>query len=106
MLESDLYLMEINKMIGIIENSVKEKSYSDFLKDGNLIDASALRLQIIGECGKKLPAKFKADREIWRRFENIRDMISHVYNVVDRELIWKMLIEDVVKLKMVVRNLK
>ena len=106
MLESELYLREINRMIKIIENSIKNKSYPDFLKDGDLIDASAMRLQVIGECSKKLESKYKKNREIWKRFEDIRDMISHIYNYLDRELIWDMLNNDIKKLKQILINLK
>ena len=69
--------------------------------------ASALRLQVIGECCKQLEGKHKKpNREIFRRFENIRDNISHLYKFVNKDLIWEMLNKDIPKLKKVVRELK
>ncbi|MCK4997630.1 DUF86 domain-containing protein [Candidatus Pacearchaeota archaeon] len=103
----ELYLNEIKRTISTIENSVKGYDYNKFSKDKNLIDASAMRIQVIGESAKKLPNDFKKDKkDIWKDFERMRNIISHAYIVFNKKIIWKVILEEIPELKKMINKKK
>ena len=107
MSESDLYINDIKRTIKVIEETITNKSFNDFLKDPNLRDASALRLQIIGESIKKLSKKQKKKHlEVWRNFEKTRDVISHDYFIMEPEIIWDKITKEIPQLKKFIKDLK
>lgn len=101
MLKSELYLNDIRRAIKRIENSIKDKTFNDFKQDYGLIDATSMRLQIIGESISKLPFQLKKKYpEIeWERYLQTRNIISHAYFAVNLELIWIIMTKEVPKLK-------
>lgn len=103
----DLYLNDILRTIKLIEVSTKKKSMNDFEKDKTLIDATAMRLQIIGESINKLPKEMKEDKEIgWQRFLKVRNIISHAYFAVNPKILWSIIKRDIPKLKKAVLKIK
>lgn len=91
-----------------IENRFKNiNSPNDFLKpenDWELLDAIAMRLQIIGENVKSI-SKIQTDffelfpTVKWSDIIRFRDFISHHYDIIDHETIYYICKEDIPSLK-------
>ena len=108
MLKYSLYLNDILRAIKDIEETTKGKNFNSFSKDKNLVDATAMRIQIIGESIKKLPKSIKKkEKEIkWSYFESLRDIISHAYFKIDAELLWDIIQKEIPVLKNSILNIK
>ena len=96
-----LYLNDILRAIDLIEKSTKEKEFNEFKSNMELIDASAMRIQIIGESLKKLSKllKEKYKKVDWERYIQIRNIISHAYFAVNTKIIWSIIKDEIPKLK-------
>lgn len=107
MLKYNLYIKDILRAIKIIEETTKGKSFNLFVKDKNLVDATAMRVQIIGESCKKIPEKIKHPiKEVnWSYLEGLRNVISHAYFKINSELLWDIIKTEIPLLKKAVRRL-
>ncbi|MBS3093531.1 DUF86 domain-containing protein [Candidatus Pacearchaeota archaeon] len=101
MLSSKIYLDEILRMIEKIEGSVLHKSFDDFLHDDNLLDATLMRLHFIGENIKNISftLKKKYPHVKWRKLAKLRNIISHKYSMVNKEIIWDVITNTLPDLK-------
>jgi len=108
MFECEVYINDLLEAIKRIENSTKNKSFNQFSGDLELIDATGMRCQIIGESVKKLPKKFlKKFSEIkWKYLKEIRNLISHDYFTFDVEIMWDFVQREIPSLKKVVIKMK
>ena len=70
------------------------------MKNPEIQDATLMRLQVIGENIKSIPFAVKKGNKIsWKKFERLRNLISHKYNSVDYEIIWNFLEKNLSELK-------
>jgi len=108
MLDYKLYMNVILEVIEKIENSMVKLDKEEFLKNSEIQDATLMRLQVIGENIKKIPWKLKKkDKEIrWRKFERLRNIISHKYDAVDYNLVWSFIKDNLGELKTAVLKIK
>ncbi len=105
MLNYKLYTNTILEMIERLQSSLKDKN--NFMKDYELQDATLMRLQVIGENIKKIPSEIKKDNKIsWRKFEKLRNLISHKYNSVDYEIVWNFIKKNLPELKKQIELIK
>lgn len=102
----NLYLNTILEMTSRIQDSLKDKN--NFMKNAELQDATLMRLQVIGENIKSIPieVKKKNNQLKWRKFEKLRNLISHKYNSVDYEIVWKFIEENISELKQKILEIK
>ncbi|MEK6823772.1 MAG: DUF86 domain-containing protein [Nanoarchaeota archaeon] len=87
--------------INDIEESVKNLSKEQFVKNKDIKDSNIRRLEIIGEATKNLSKEF-TKRYIntpWKDIAGMRDKIIHHYFGINLEEIWKVIKEDIPKLK-------
>jgi uncharacterized protein with HEPN domain len=108
------YLARISEAILLVENRAAQiKSPEDFISssEGTLVlDSIAMRLQVIGELVKKID---KIDQAIldgyteieWALIMELRDIISHHYEMIDYEIIFDICKNHIPKLKAAVNNL-
>ena len=63
-------------------------------------DAILRRIIIIGEATKRLSQDFRNDHPSipWKEIAGMRDVITHDYNEVDIDEVWKVINEDLPKL--------
>jgi len=89
MLDYKLYVNVILEVIEKIENSLDNSNKEDFLNNSEIQDATLMRLQVLGENIKKIPNDLKKkNKEIkWKKFEKLRNIISHKYNAVNYNLV-------------------
>ena len=97
----ELYLNQILENIEKIENSFKGKNKENFKRDVDLIDMTLMRIQVIGENISKLPfeIKKKYPEVKWERIKDSRNIISHAYSNVNKEIIWDLIKIELPKLK-------
>ncbi len=106
MLKYNLYVSDILRAIESIEENTNNKSFEKFSVDKNLIDATAMRLQIIGESLKKIPSKFKNNKKInWKDLEDLRNIISHAYFKVNPTLLFDIVKNKIPELKKEIKNI-
>jgi len=108
MLNYKIYLEQIKKMIGRLEDSTKNISLKKFSKDDVLFDATVLRLQVIGESIKSvsLEVKKKNKQVKWKLFSKLRNFLSHKYIQVDKEIIYNLVKKEIPQLKEQINTVK
>ena len=103
----NLYLNEILRAIELIEKSIGNFTYKEFERDNNLVDATAMRLQIIGESIKKLPSKFKQNKKVnWKDLAELRNIISHAYFKINASIVFDTSKNYLPELKQEIEKLK
>ena len=107
MLNYKIYIEDILKAIAKIERSVKNLSKKEFETKEDVWDATLMRIQIIGESIKKIPAevKIKNPQIDWKKFSNSRDIISHAYSRVNKTIVWNLVKYKIPKLKKQIENI-
>jgi uncharacterized protein with HEPN domain len=83
-------LAEIIELIDLIRDHLARCSRSEFAKDRHRIDATAYRLQAIGEATIRLSDDLKLlYQDIqWADIRDMRHILSHHYGKVDPAIIW------------------
>ncbi|SRR3989344_2757131 len=99
--DTSLFIDDILENIELIEKSVKKLSKEKFKLNRLIVDATIRRLEIIGEAVKNIPNALRVRYpEIpWKNIAGFRDVIIHGYFGIDLDLVWKIIKEDLIKLK-------
>jgi len=90
-----VYLDDIIESCKKINRYIKDVDYATFESNEELQDAVLRRLEIIGEATNRLPEEFKEQySEIaWRKATGMRNILIHMYDDVDFEIVWKTITE-------------
>jgi len=99
--DPEIFLKYILESIGEIERNIKNMLEDKFFDSVTIQDAVVRRLEIIGEAVKNLPFSFKNKHpEIaWKKIAGMRDVLIHEYFGVNIGLVWKVVNNDIPKLK-------
>lgn len=102
-----IFLKHIVDAISDIQESVEGLTRESFESDKDVRDATLRRLEVIGEAVKNLSeeTKSKYKKVEWKKIAGTRDVIIHAYFNVDWDLVWDIVIEDIVKLKAYVKEI-
>lgn len=102
-----VFLGHISECIELIETYIKDQSFEDFKKSIQLQDSLIRRLEIIGEAIKNLPDDFKRKfSEIsWKNIAGMRDILIHEYFGVDLDMTWRVLKNEIPKLKKQIQSI-
>ncbi|MDZ7699471.1 MAG: DUF86 domain-containing protein [Deltaproteobacteria bacterium] len=104
----------IIESIGLVQSRFREIGESDdFVSTSNgvtLLDAIAMRLQVIGESVKRLENKAPSllDRHTgieWNKIARFRDLVSHHYEHVDHEIIYDICQNHIPKLRDIIERM-
>src|SRR3989338_5682330 len=107
MLRYNLYLNDILRATSAIEESMKNKDIEQFEGDRNLVDATAMRLQIIGESISKLPSRFKINKNVgWEDLRELRNIISHAYFRINPKILFDVIQNQIPELKREIQKIK
>ncbi len=102
----NLYLNDVIRAIDRIEKSIKNKNFEDFKLDDEIIDATSMRLQVIGESINKLgKLKEKYKRVDWQKYLQTRNIISHAYFAVNLEILWSIITKSIPILKKQIKEI-
>ncbi|MCK5624706.1 DUF86 domain-containing protein [Candidatus Pacearchaeota archaeon] len=105
MLKYKIYINEILETIDKIDKSLKGYLKKEFLENDEKFDSTLMRLQTIRENIKKIPLKIKKGYKIsWNKFERTRDIISHAYSNVNKDIIWDIIKNKLPELKKVIKD--
>ena len=96
-----LFLEDILTSIILIEKYTKNLNLSQLEKKIEKQDSLVRRIEIIGEAAKNLPLDFKNKYSgvPWKDIAGMRDIIVHAYFGVNLDTIWKVVKNDLPKLK-------
>jgi len=105
--DSILFVRDISERIKLIENSTINISKSKFLSDKLIIDATARRLEIIGEATKNIPDSLrnKYPDVSWKKIAGLRDIIVHNYFGIDLDIVWEIIKKDLPILKKQIKKI-
>ncbi len=96
-----IYLKDILDSIKTIEDYCNNVIKNEFMKDKKLQDAVIRRIEVIGEATKNIPDSFRNKYPTipWKDIAGMRDVIIHTYFNVNLEMVWKVIEENLPKLK-------
>lgn len=88
-------LEHIVELCDTIEETLGKKSFEEFEADRNLADATAYRLQAIGEACTKLSNDIKARHDIpWADIIGMRHILSRHYLAISKRIVWETAVSD------------
>ena len=86
-----LYLTNIQNSIAKINAYIEGIDTAEaFYQDSKTFDAVVMNLQLIGESVKYIPSDMRSEypQVPWRSIAGLRDIISHTYDLLEEEIIW------------------
>lgn len=102
-----IFLAHIIESVELIEEYSREITQAHFLKDRVLQDAIIRRLEVIGEAVKSLPnsVRIQSPEIPWKQMAGMRDMLIHEYFDVDLILTWRVVRQELPKVKLKILEL-
>ena len=102
-----LFLEDILASIVLIEKYTKNLTLSLLEKKIEKQDSLIRRIEIIGEAAKNLPLDFKNKYSdiSWKDIAGMRDIIVHAYFGINLDTIWKVVKNDLPKLKKQIKEI-
>jgi uncharacterized protein with HEPN domain len=102
-----LFLKDILASINSIEKFLLGLSFNDFVNDDKTSSAVVRKIEIIGEAAKNIPENIRSRYSDipWKEMAGMRDKIIHSYFGVDYELVWKVVKEDLEKIKIQIETI-
>ena len=102
-----LFLEDILASIVLIEKYTKNLDLSQLEKKIEKQDSLIRRIEIIGEAAKNLPPDFKNRHSDvpWKDIAGMRDIIVHAYFGINLDTVWKVVKNDLPKLKRQIQHI-
>ena len=101
--------MDISIAIEEIAEFVESKSFSDYCEDKLLQAGLERKLEVIGEALHRIENIDKPRLEEvlpeYRKIIGLRNVIAHGYDVIDREIIWDLVINKIPDLRITVSKM-
>ena len=100
MKKAGLYLTHMRECVGKIGNYVADGETA-FLTNTMAQDAVYRNLEILGEAAKRIPDDIRqmAPKIPWRQIAGLRDVLIHQYDGIDPQEVWKVVEQDLPRLK-------
>jgi len=102
------YINHILDAIKDVEESLKDITKDQFIKNKDVKEANIRRIEIIGEAVKNISQSLKDEhKEIeWTKIAGTRDKMIHNYFGVNLDIIWDIIKKDLPKLKKQIEKIK
>ncbi|MEL6553485.1 MAG: DUF86 domain-containing protein [Cyanobacteria bacterium J06621_11] len=104
-----LYLDNILVSILKIEAYVADtKTLETFSQDSKTFDAVVMNLQVIGESIKQIPNAVRSayPQIAWKSIAGLRDIISHTYDLLEEDIIWDAVQNELPQLRDCITQMK
>lgn len=103
-----VYVLDMAEAIGRIESYCKGVNEGVFSHDTQLQDAVIRCFQIIGEAAGKMPEELRTQfpKIPWRKIVALRNLIIHDYANVAYSEVWRVIQEDIPKLRENIEQMK
>ena len=107
MKDDSVYLNHILDSISNVFSDTKGFTFEKFLKNRQVKDAVTRNVEIIGEAVKRLSENtYKDYPDVpWQKIARTRDMLIHHYFDVDDQQLWKIVEDDLPKLKSSIKKI-
>ena len=107
MKEDSVFLNHILDSIENIFSDTKNFTTEEFFTNRQVKDAVTRNVEIIGEAVKRLSEKIYQNYPDtpWQKIARTRDMLIHHYFDVDDQQLWKIIEEDLPKLKISIKKI-
>ena len=107
MKEDSVYLNHILESIDNIFEDTNGFTEEIFLSNRTVKNAVTYNIEIIGEAVKRVSEKIRAENidVPWQKIARTRDMLIHHYFDVDDRELWKIVADDLPKLKISVEKI-
>ena len=102
-----LFIQDIIDYIERVEDYVDGYYINSFIEDSKTCDSVLRCLEVIGEAAKNIPneVRVKYPTVPWREMAGMRDKVIHGYFVVDFEMVWLVVKEDLPQIKPIIKQL-
>ena len=104
-----LYLENISVSILKIEAYIANTDTLEaFTQDGKTFDAVVMNLQVIGESIKQIPngVRDAYPQIAWKSIAGLRDISSHTYDLLEEEIIWDAVKNELPQLRSCIDQMK
>lgn len=107
MKEDSVYLNHILDSIKNVFSDTKDFTFEQFLENRQVKDAVTRNVEIIGEAVKRLSEEIlKNYPDVpWQKIARTRDMLFHHYFDIDDQQLWKIIEDDLPKLKVSIEKI-
>ena len=101
MLRDKSSLIDILNACESIERYVENKTFDDFDKDEMLQDAVIRKIEILGEASNRASEEIKNRLPDlpWDKMKGMRNILIHMYDELDLNIIWDTVTKDIPQLK-------
>lgn len=102
-----LYVQDIIEYIERVEVYTEGYDFELFLEDRKTCDSVLRCLEVIGEAAKKIPDEVRVQylSVPWREMAGMRDKVIHGYFIVDFEMVWLVVKEDLPQIKPIIKQM-
>lgn len=107
MKEDSVYLNHILDSIKNVFSDTQDFNFEKFLENRQVKDAVTRNIEIIGEAVKRLSEEILKNypNVPWQKIARTRDMLIHHYFNVDDQQLWKIVEDDLPKLKISIEKI-
>lgn len=97
----ELFLRDMLECAVKVERFTAGLDLARFVANEMLYDAVVRNLELLGEAAKKVPEGVRARYPSvdWRGIASLRDVLAHAYFALDDETLWRIVSEDVRRLR-------
>ena len=102
-----IYIGQIIEAIEKIEVYTKD-GLEAFNKAEIIQDAVIRNIEVVGEVTKRISNVFKEQNSNmpWRKMAGIRDVLIHDYDSIDMNIVWNVVVAELPKIKLFLKDMK